>query len=384
MKTEFTFSYQQTGRYFAQIADGMEDLGAAEIAALGAGDVHAVYRGIHFSADKAALYRINYESRLISKILAPLMFCPCRSDDELYRQASKIPWAGLFSVDETFAVFSNVSHSNITHSKYAALRLKDAIVDQFREQCGKRPSVDTEAPDVWLHVFIQNNKATISLETAGRALHRRGYRKATLAAPMNETLAAAVIRLTEWDGATPLHDPMCGSGTLLCEALMHHCRIPSAFFRERFGFEYLPDFDRSVWGAVRKASDGRVRELPPGLISGGDVAVRAVETTRGNLANLPCGDRVGLRATDVREIESLENTTIVCNPPAGVRIGAKEGMGPFMKSFGDFLKQRCKGSTAFIYFGDRQLVKEIGLRTTWKKPLKNGGLDGRLVKIELY
>ncbi len=384
MKTDFTYSYQQSGRYFAQIADEMKDLGAAEIAALGAENVHPAYRGIHFTADKASLYRINYQSRVISKILAPLMYCPCRDDDELYRQASKIPWVNLFSVNDTFAVFSNVSHSNITHSKYAALRLKDAIVDQFREECGDRPSIDTDAPDVWFHLFIQENKATISIETAGGALHRRGYRKATLAAPMNETLAAAIIRLTEWDGATPLHDPMCGSGTLLCEALMHHCRIPSAYLREQFGFECLPDFDRSVWGAVRKASDGGIRELPTGLISGSDVAGRAVATTRDNLANLPGGDRVGLRKIDVREIESLENTTIVCNPPAGIRIGAKEGMEPFIKSFGDFLKQRCKGSTAFIYLGDRQLIKHIGLRTTWKKPLKSGGLDGRLVKIELY
>jgi len=384
VKTDFTYSYQETNRYFAQIADGMEDLGAAELAELGADDVHAVYRGIHFAADKATLYRINYESRLVSKFLAPLMFCPCRSDDELYEQGSKIPWVDLFSADDTFAVFSNVSHSNITHSKYAALRLKDAIVDQFREERGRRPNVETKTPDVWIHVFVQNNKATISLETAGGALHRRGYKEVTLAAPMSETLAAAIIRLTEWDGTTPLHDPMCGSGTLLCEALMHHCRIPSAFFREHFGFEHLPDFDRSVWGAVRKESDGRIRELPPGLISGSDVAAEAVEASRSNLANLPCGDRVALRVTDAREIKSLENATIVCNPPAGIRIGAEEGIGPFIKSFGDFLKQRCTGSTAFIYLGDRQLVKQIGLRTSWKKPLKNGGLDGRLVKIELY
>jgi len=277
VKAGFTYSYQQTGRYFAQIADEMEDLGAAELAELGAEDVHAVYRGIHFAADKATLYRLNYESRLVSKFLAPLMFCPCRSDGELYEQGAKIPWVDLFSAGDTFAVFSNVSHSNITHSKYAALRLKDAIVDQFREERGRRPNVDTKTPDVWIHVFVQNNKATISLETAGGALHRRGYKEATLAAPMSETLAAAIIRLTEWDGTTPLHDPMCGSGTLLCEALMHHCRIPPAFFREHFGFEHLPDFDRSVWGAVRKQSDGRTRELPPGLISGSDVAAEAVE-----------------------------------------------------------------------------------------------------------
>jgi putative N6-adenine-specific DNA methylase len=177
---------------------------------------------------------------------------------------------------------------------------------------------------------------------------------------------------------------VCGSGTLLCEALMRFCRIPAAFLRKRFGFQRLPGFDAAVWQAVRREADGRIRDVPDGLISGSDKSIKAVQTAGENLRRLPHGDRVRLRVTAFEKIPAIADSLIVTNPPAGVRIGVKEGTDVFTKSFGDFLKQRCKGSTACIYFTDRALVKHIGLRTAWKKPLRNGPLDGRLVRIDLY
>jgi 23S rRNA (guanine2445-N2)-methyltransferase len=385
METEHvTFEYAETGRYFAQIADGMEDLGVAELTELGAADPQPIYRGIHFGADPATLYKVSYASRLVSRVLAPLTRFACSTPEILYERAKEIPWPDLFAVDQTFAVFANVSHSKITHSRYAALRVKDAVVDLFRDGTGKRPSIDTKTPDVWIHLHLQEDKATISLETTGGNLGHRGYRTATRAAPLNETLAAAIIRLTEWDGEQPLYDPMCGSGTLLCEAMMHHCRIPAGYFRRRFGFEFLPDFDAAAWERVRGELDDAVRPLPPGMIAGSDAALGAIQISGDNCRNLPSGERIDLKVSAFEKIKELNNTVIVCNPPAGIRLDAREGMDEFIKSFGDFLKQRCTGSTAFIYFTDRQLIKRIGLRTTWKKPLKNGPLDGRLVRIDLY
>ncbi len=378
------YEYQKTGRFFAQISDDLKDAGACELIELGATDVTAGYSGVYFSADREALYRINYAARLASRILAPIVTFSCRSTEQLYKKARRVDWTDFFSVENTFAVFGNVSKSSINNSHYASLCLKDAIVDSFRETSGRRPDVDKIRPDVWLNLHVNRDKATISLDTSGGALHRRGYREEALAAPMQETVAAAIIRYAGWDGSVPLYDPMCGSGTLLCEALMHYCRIPSGVFRKRFGFEFLPDFDETTWRRTRSELDSRIRELPHGYIFGSDLSARAVEISRMNTCKLRHGERIGLRVLDFRESEGLEDGVIITNPPYGIRMGKREELGRLYKSLGDFLKKRCKGSAAYIYFGERELIKQLGLRPKWKKPLKTGGLDGRLVKYELF
>ena len=379
-----TYQYQQTNRFFAQIARGLEDLGAEELEELGARNTAPAYRGLYFDADADALYRVNYCSRLITRVLAPLTAFHCHNPDYLYRTARKIAWTDFFTVDQTFAVFANVSNSKIRHSKYAALRVKDAIVDGFREREGRRPNVDTQQPDVWINLYIENNHATLSLDASGGSLHRRGYRQQAGEAPMQETVAAAIIRLSGWQGEQPLYDPMCGSGTLLAEALMHYCRIPAGFLRKRFGFEALPDFDAACWAAVQQEADARMRPLPTGLIAGSDASAEAVATARANLRALPHGQHVAVTQKDYQAIERLEAATLITNPPYGKRLGRQETIGAFYKNLGDFLKQRCTGSTAYLYVGDRTLLKKIGLRSSWKKPLFNGPLDGRLAKYELY
>lgn len=378
------YQYQQTHRYFAQIAGGLEDEGARELAELGAQGVTTAYRGLHFDADAEALYRIHYGARLPSQILAPLLTFDCHSDRYLYKTARSIDWSAFLSPDETFAVFANVSNSRITHSKFAALRLKDAVVDQFREATGRRPSVDTREPDVWLGLYIANNRAVVSLATSGGSLHRRAYRTASVEAPMQETVAAAVVRYSGWDGERPLYDPMCGSGTLLAEALMHYCRIPAGYLRPRFGFERLPDFDAAIWTRVRAEMDARIRPLPPGLVAGSDVSPEAAGAARQNLANLPSGRGVAVSVRDFRSLPALSGHVVVCNPPYGLRLGRGADLGALFRDFGDFLKQRCTGSTAYVYFGKRELLKHIGLRPAWKKPLVSGALDGRLARFDLY
>lgn len=378
------FTYQKNGRYFAQIAEGLEDIGRDELKKLGAQDIKAAYRGFYFSADKSSLYRTNYCSRLMSRILAPLISFDCHSDKYLYKTASKINWPSLFGLKNTFAVRANVSHSRITHSQFAALRLKDAIVDVFREKIGERPNVDTKEPHVLFNLHIQNNRATIYLDTSGGALHRRGYRRDTITAPMQEVVAAAIIRHSGWDGTRPLVDPMCGSGTLLCEAMMHYCRIPAGYLRESFGFTSLPDFDAKIWTSVKKKMDSRIRHLPTGLISGSDKSAAAIAATKTNTGCFSQGAEITLSTRPLHNIKSLNDSVIVCNPPFGVRLVTDEGIRNFMKNLGDFLKQRCKGSDAYIYLGNRELIKSIGLKPTWKKILISGGMDGRLVKYVLY
>jgi putative N6-adenine-specific DNA methylase len=298
--------------------------------------------------------------------------------------ARKIAWKKIMGVDQTLAVFANLSNSRIRHSQYAALCLKDAIVDYFREDCGRRPDVRRLDPDVWISLFIENNQAVIALDTSGGSLPRRGYRQEGVEAAMQETVAAAIIQWSGWDGSKPLVDPMCGSGTLLAEALMHHCRVPAAFLRRRFGFEQLPDFERGTWSSVKASSDGGIRFPIVGRISGGDIAAAAVQIARANLRQLPHGASVRIEPFDFKLRKDLSGGVIVCNPPYGIRLKTKGGMESFYRELGDFLKQRCAGATAFIYFGDREMLKHIGLRPSWKRPLKNGGLDGRLAKFDLY
>ncbi len=379
------FVYQQRKQFFAQVAGGLEDLAAAEFKALGATDGETITRGIHFHADLLTLYRINYRSRLATRVLAPLVKFEAKTPEELYLGAKKVDWTRIFRLDQTFAVFANTFHSEIDHSQYASLKVKDCVADMFRKRYKqKRPNVDPKDPDLVIAVHIFEDQVTISIDCSGGSLHRRGYRQDSVEAPMQETLAAAVIDFAKWDCKRPFYDPMCGSGTLLSEAWLKAGYIPPGTLRKKFGFMMLPDYDRRDWVKVKLQEDNKIKLVRGGLIRGSDINAKAVRMTRSNNARIPGGDELIVRTMDFRDIDKLENRLIVCNPPYGIRMMKDEDMGAFMKEFGDFLKQKCTGSDAFIYFGDRELVKSFGLKSAFKMPLRNGGLDGRLVKYELY
>jgi len=378
------YIYQENNEYFAQVQAGVEEIAATELTQLGATSVRAAFRGVGFTADAETLYKINYCSRLIMRVLAPLLTFDCHSEKYLYRRACEVDWPELFDLDTTFAVSANVSNSHIRNSRFASLRLKDAIADTFRERMGQRPDVDTHSPDLRVHLHIQGNHATISLDTSGESLHKRGYRMHSVEAPMQETLAAAIINISGWDGTQPLTDPMCGSGTLLAEAWMKAANIPAGYLRQKFGFFQLPDFDQAIWRRIKTEADAAIALPAPGLISGSDIDRRAVSATERNLSMLPGGANIALKTQDYQDIASLNKQLIVCNPPYGVRLQKGERLDIFMKEFGDFLKQRCSESVAYIYFGERELIKRIGLRPSGKWPLTNGGLDGRLARYEMY
>jgi putative N6-adenine-specific DNA methylase len=378
------FDYQKNNAYFAQIADGLEEAGSAELIDLGAANPRIVRRGIHFTADRATLYRVNYCARLITRVLAPILTFNCPDADAIYRKTQLIQWPQFLHPDQTFAVFAATAGSTVPHSQYAALKLKDAVVDQFRRQFGRRPDVDPRQPDLWINLHIAKSRATISIDTSGGSLHRRGYRSRSVTAPMQETVAAAMVALSGWDGQTPLTDPMCGSGTLVIEAAMRYCRIPAAYLRDRFGFQRLPDFDDDLWEKVGKDAQKQIRKLPDRLIYASDCESQAVTATRSNCKMVPHTRQINTLRKDFRQIERLKNQTILCNPPYGFRMQGPDRLEDLYRQFGDFLKQRCKGAQAYVYFGNREMIKHIGLKPSWKKPLRNGGLDGRVVKYSLY
>ena len=378
------YLYQRTGQYFGQLAPGAESCGEAELKELGAARIQPGYLGSYFCADQRTLYNIVYRSRIFSRILAPLIAFDCHSAKYLYKTAQNIDWTDFLTLTKTFAITSNVADSNIRNSQYAGQLLKDAIVDQFREKTGERPSVDTRNPDLLLNLYIHENKARISVDLGGGSLHRRGYRMESVEAPMQETLAAALIRMSGWNGERPLVDPFCGSGTLLCEAFMKQASIPAAYLRKRFGFLRLPDFDAAVWNQVKTGANSECTTPPEGLISGSDIRAEAVQAVRANRKALPGGEAIKVRRADFHDLEGFSNTTIVTNPPYGIRLGDQEGTALLLKEFGDFLKQKCTGSSACIYYGDLSLVKKLGLKPEWKQPLRAGGLDGMLCRYELY
>lgn len=384
METGMSLLYKETETYFAQAPGMMEDLCLEELSALGARNPRKAFRGVYFEAAPETLYRINYCSRLASRVLAPLSSFQCDSPDDILRNAAKIQWDSFFGLEKTFAITASVSKSRITNSLYAAQCLKDGIADYFRSKFGKRPDVNVSAPDIRFNLFIEEQKAVLSLDTSGESLHKRGYRLQKGEAPMQETLAAAIVKISGWDGLNPLWDCMCGSGTILCEALMNYCGIPSQYLKKRFGFESLPDFNPSSWTEVRSASDSAIREIQTGLISGSDKSQIVVNYARENLGRLPFGEKVTLRCQPFEHVKSFEDGTLITNPPYGIRIGEKREAEALFEKLGDFLKKKCRGTNAFIFTGDRSLQKNIGLKISKKIPLVNGQLEGTLFRIESY
>jgi len=381
---KLAYIYEKESRYFAQVAESVKDLAAVELERLGAKNIKPVFRGVWFTAGKGQMYAIVYNARLLSRVLAPLVTFDCQDKDDLYRAAKTIRWEEFLTPKKTFAISANVSESAITHSNFAGLRVKDAIADYFRDRTNRRPSVDADHPWISFNVHIHKDTASISVDLSGGPLHKRGYREARVAAPMQETVAAAIVALSQWDGDRPLVDPMCGSGTLLCEALMHHCRIPAQVFRQTFGFQRLPDFDAGTWATVKDEANARVRPLASGLIRGSDISEHAVDAVKTNLMGLHYGGEVDISRLDFKDLAPVQGAVILTNPPYGIRLGKDQDMTRFYKDLGGFLKEKCKGCTAFVYFGEPKFIKKVPLAPAWKRPLKIGGLDGKLVKYDLF
>ncbi|MDD2331793.1 MAG: THUMP domain-containing protein [Candidatus Cloacimonetes bacterium] len=369
-------------RYFAIVAGSLEKHAVEELTEHGASIYSQVPRGLGFTCSQRNLYRILYCSRLVQRILIPLRSYPCHSIKYLYQQARKnIAWTSLFSPSQSFGIDTNVFSSFTRHSLYAGQVLKDAICDSFREEFGERPAFTNKNPDILFNLHIQENRATISLDVWGESMHKRGYRKLSTEAPLQETLAAALVRLSGWQGERPLLDPMCGSGTILAEALMHWSRIPAAWLRDSSRLRLMPGFDVNLWEEVKTGADGRIRKLEKGLITGSDHNPECIKACRQNLSALPGWENVSLTSSSFQSLPPSSGLTIITNPPYGVRLGNSDQIPRLYNELGDFLKRKCPASESYILCGDKNLVKELRLRAHWTKSLKNGDLETKLAKV---
>ena len=367
---------------------GLEELLADELYDLGADITHVGSRAVEFIGDQQLMYRTVLWSRLAMRLLRPFAAFYAPDEKALYREVSRIDWQDYLGPGQTFAITAVVHKSTFEHSLFVAQLTKDAIVDQFRARTGERPSVDVRNPDVRLHLRMLENEVILSMDAAGDSLHRRGYRQATNDAPLNEVLAAGLVLLSGWDGKKPLLDPMCGSATILTEAGMMAQRIaPGLFHQGKFGFENWYDFDADLWQTLREEAKSLRIEEPQAYLAGSDLDPKVIEQAALNIEAAGLDECIRLSVRDVKDATPPANQppgVIITNPPYGERIGEEAQMAGLYKTIGDTLKTNFQGYDAFVFTGNLEAAKSIGLKTARRVPLFNGPIDCRLLKYELY
>jgi putative N6-adenine-specific DNA methylase len=369
--------------FFASCPRGLETVLARELSALAAARVTAVDGGVHFSGALTLGYAANLHSRVASRVLWCVGQTRYRTDQDIYDATHALDWPALFTVERTLRVNVSAIKAPVKSLDFITLRIKDAICDVFRARGGKRPSIDTHAPDVRVHAFLTATDLTLYLDTSGEPLFKRGYRREAGEAPLRENLAAGMLALSGWTPDIPLLDPMCGSGTILCEAAMMAAnRAPGA--SRAFGFEKLLNFDAHAWNALRDAAIATENKSIKSNIYGSDLRGDALELARANLSALGFETSVALKQANVFEMPPPASSgIIVTNPPYGVRMEDRDALAAFYPQLGDALKKRFSGWTAYILSSDMQLAKGIGLAASKRTPLFNGALECRLFEYKL-
>jgi putative N6-adenine-specific DNA methylase len=364
-------------RYFATCARGLEGVLAGELRALGARAVEPGRGGASFEGDTALLYRACLWLRTAVRVLRPVSEFDCTNPEQLYDAVRAIAWHDLMTADHTLAVDCNVRDSGITHSQYAARRVKDAICDQFRDRTGRRPSVDTERPMIGLNLHISKNRAVLSLDASWDSLHKRGYRPIQTIAPLNEALAAGLLLHTGWNGTAPLADPLCGSGTFCVEGAWLALNRPPGLTRKWFAFQGWSDFDRELWNAVRDDARAGVKKELPAPIAGSDVHRGALDLARQNAKAAGVGHLVKLDVCDVRAARppSAEPGVMIVNPPYGERIGEEDEWKPLYRALGETVGAHWPGWRLFVFTSNSRLAKLVPLKVDGKAPFFNGSLD---------
>lgn len=371
--------------YFATTSKGLEEVLAGEIRALGGRNIATATGGVAFSGPQPLCYRANLWLRTGHRVLLSLATFPAPTPEALYEGTKAVPWPDLFPVDARFAVEASVRDSGITHSHFAAQKAKDAVVDRFRERFRRRPDVDTVDPQVRIHLRILRDECILSLDTSGESLNRRGYREDPTEASLRETLAAGMAMLTGWDGATPLADPMCGSGTIPIEAALLAADRAPGLPRSSFGFQRLAGYDRKEWERLVAEARERAQEGSRSRIEGSDRSGEAIRGALRNARRAGVAGAVRFRTLDIREFAPEGPPgTILCNPPYGVRMKGGPEAEAFYRAMGEAFKKRCRGWTAWVLSGSPEVTRHIGLKASRRIPLMNGPIDCRLLKYELY
>jgi putative N6-adenine-specific DNA methylase len=372
-------------RYFATVARGLENIAAQELESLGATEVKPDFAGVNFLGDRRLLYRVNLWARTIFRVLMPIAEVKSYNAQQLYKSVQKIDWEIYLHYDRTLAITCTGKNNQLNHTHFTALQIKNAITDQQQTKWGKRSTIELKQPDILINAHIHQNKCTLSLDSSGGSLHRRGYRQAMGLAPLKETLAAALLEMAQWQPGVAFFDPLCGSGTLVLEAALKGLNIAPGLYRERFAFQSWPDFQPSLWQElVTEAQNLQLNRLPAPVL-GSDRALDIVAQAKSNAINCQLENQVNFFQSELSQIEAPAPTgVIICNPPYGKRIGNREELGGLYKQLGDVFKQRFPGWTAYILTGNRELSKQVGLRTSRRIPVCNGSLACTLLKYELY
>lgn len=361
---------------------GLEPVLAKELTQLGANDIQIGRRMVSFSGNKELMYRANFQLRTAIRILKPIKHFKAKSADDVYDEVKKIDWSQYLSLDKTFAVDSVVFSDEFRHSKFVAYKVKDAIVDQFRETQGKRPNISVANPDIRLNMHIAEYDCTLSLDSSGESLHRRGYRQESVEAPLNEVLAAGMILMTGWQGDTDFIDPMCGSGTLPIEAALIAHNMAPGLFRKEYAFEKWPDFDKDLFDDIYN-DDSQEREYKH-HIYGYDIDIKAVNTARLNVKAAGLTSTITIEEADFKNFtQPAEKSLLVTNPPYGERISTPDLLGTY-KMIGERLKHQFLNNDAWVLSYREECFDQIGLKPSIKIPLYNGSLECEFRKYQIF
>lgn len=366
----------------AKTFQGLEDILAKELMDLGANNIQIGRRMVSFTGDKEMMYRANFALRTAIRILKPIKHFRAKSADEVYEAVQKIDWTQYLTNDTTFAVDSVVFSTEFRHSKFVAYKVKDAIVDQMREKTGNRPNIRITNPDLQLHIHVAEYDCTLSLDSSGESLHRRGYRQKQVEAPLNEVLAAGIILMTGWKGETDFIDPMCGSGTFPIEAGLIARNMAPGLFRKGYAFEKWPDFDQDLLDRIYN-DDSQEREFTH-HIYGYDNNRQAVEIATDNVRAAGLSKDINIKLQDFKDFtQPAEKSIIVMNPPYGERISSPDLLGLY-RMIGTQLKHQFEGNEAWVLTYREECFEQIGLKPSLKTPLYNGSLECELRKYQMF
>jgi putative N6-adenine-specific DNA methylase len=362
---------------------GLEKVLAGELMSFGAVDVQTANRAVLFEGDKELLYTVNYCSRTALSVLMTIGSFRIRSKEDLYKGGSGIDWERYMDTGDTFSIVPVVNSPFFAHTGYAGLILKDAIADYFRKRTGSRPSVNTDDPVILINLHISNDQVTISVDASVIPLFKRGYRLEQSVAPLNEVLAAGILMLSGWEGASPLTDPMCGSGTIPIEAGLIACNIPPGKFRKFFGFQRWKDYNAELFDKVKLDCDKKVRKTTVN-ICGSDISAQAVLQSEINVSRAGLGDIISIKVSDFKDLKNTDdNGFVFLNPPYGQRLQPDE-LDSLYSMIGTTLKHNFAGTTVWLITSNKESLKKVGLKPKEKHTLFNGALECTLIKYEMY
>jgi len=380
MSDNLNHKFELTAKTF----HGLEKVLASEIKKIGASEIKILKRAVSFKGDLKVIYKANYLLRTALNVLLKIKTFNAKTSDALYEEVKKINWDDYLKLEETFVISSTVYSTFHTHSHFAALKVKDAIVDYFNEKYNERPSIDTKEPDKRINLHINSDICTISIDTSGEALFKREYRRDTDVAPLNEVLAAGMIMLSDYKNIEYFYDPMCGSGTILIEAARIFLNIPSGYSRKKYGFLKFSNYDYKIWNEVKREAEKVIKKEIDIKFIGTDINEKTISIARRNIGNARLRNFIKIQTKDFIN-SKFENKKglIITNPPYDIRLKSNN-INNLYKEMGDTLKHGFKGWSVYIFSGNFEAIKHVGLKTSQRIELYNGKIECKLLKYEIF